>query len=464
MKKIFVLDTNILIGTAGDVLTSLVSTDNDIVICHVTLDELDKHKGDPGEKGYSVREAIRKIYALGDTENGNYRLGIRTEGGGTFYIMPPPSDYEVQTFPSYFDKEKNDVKILRTAYSLLGSEEDTPVILITNDAGMTIDAEIAGLSVQSYRKETVEADALYTGRVDLQASGDLLSRLFKDEMVFLSEINKEDIDIPVDTLCPNEFVTLIDGAIHLPCYVDSECTALYRLPEKEKAFGDIRGRNLGQRFALHALLAPAEEIPLVILRGGAGCGKTFLSLAAGLSKVYDDRKYSEYDKVIITRNNALAGGEKEDLGFLPGDISDKMGPLLAPFYDNLKTILRGDSHEDAEQIKIQAEDLISSDLVEIAPFAYLRGRSIPDSFMIIDEAQNLTVNQVRTAVTRAAKGTKMVFCGDIGQIDAPHLDRRTNGLSYLSEKFKGSPLCAQVTLKDTECIRSLLSVEAVRRL
>lgn len=455
MQKTFVLDTNILIGTSGDVLDSLFATDNHVVITHTTLDELDRHKGDPGERGYAVRESIRKIFAFKDKRYGDYENGYHTPGGGTFRIELDHIDGEY--LPSDWDKAKNDNKILSAA-AWLSHTLDEQVILITNDAGMYMDALMAGLKVQNYKDEQVNADQLYMGRDDFDISPAALQRLFKERTLPIGRVLKKK-DCPL--VLPNEFLTLHCGNQAPPCVVDAAGENITYL-EDERAFGGIAGKNSGQRFALHALLAPADEIPLVIIRGGAGSGKTFLSLAAGLSKVYDERKYSEYDKVIITRSNTLAGGQSEDLGFLPGTLEDKMAPLLAPFYDNLKTILKGDSKEDPEQLKIQADDLIASDLVEICAFAYLRGRSIPNSYMIIDEAQNLTVNQVRTACTRAAMGTKLVFLGDINQIDAPRLDKRTCGLSYLSEKFKGNPLCAQVMLTDDECVRSPLATEAAK--
>lgn len=455
MQKTFVLDTNILMSSA-DVLDSLFVTDNNVVITHTTLEELDRHKNDPGERGFMVRESIRKMIAFKDDEGGSYEDGYHTPGGGTFRVEIDHTEGEF--LPHDWDRTKNDNKILAAATYLQHTVSE-PVVLITNDSAMYMDALMAGLTVQNYKAEQVDTDELYTGRIDLDITPKAMERLFSEKTLPVEKVIRKK-DLPL--LLPNEFVTVHCGNAAPPCVIDSRGETISYLAEEEKAFGGITGKNVGQKFLLHALLAPASEIPLVIARGGAGCGKTFLSLAAGLSKVYDDKKYSAYDKVVITRSNTLAGGQSEELGYLPGSLEDKMGPLLAGFYDNLKTILKGDSREEPEQLKIQADDLLTSGLVEICAFAYLRGRSIPDSFIIIDEAQNLTVNQVRTACTRAGTGTKLIFTGDINQIDAARLDKRTCGISYLSEKFRGNPLCAQVCLTDDECVRSPLSAEAAR--
>lgn len=450
MVKTYVLDTNILINSAGDILDGLA--DNNIVITHTTLEELDKHKSDPGEKGFAVRESLRKILAYKDNPNGDYETGYPTEHGGTFRIEM--NHVEGEYLPKDWDMTKNDNKIISTATYLMHTLSE-PVILITNDSGMYVNATLAGLAVQQYKNEQVNTDTLYTGRTEITVPADALERLYKEKTLPAKDILPVENDIEV-----NEFLILHCGMSSALAYTDTLMDV--HLLEEEKSFGDIRGKNAGQRFALHALLAPASEIPLVVLRGAAGCGKTFLALSAGLSKVYDDHHLAEYDNVIISRSNTLAGGERENLGYLPGSLEEKMGPLLAPFYDNLKSILRGDSKEDPEQIKIQADDLLTSDLVEICAFAYLRGRSIANSYMIIDEAQNLSVSQIRTLVTRAGVGTKLVVLGDINQIDAPHIDKRTSGLSYICEKFKGNPLCMQVALTENECVRSPLANEAAR--
>lgn len=208
-------------------------------------------------------------------------------------------------------------------------------------------------------------------------------------------------------------------------------------------------------------MQPVEKIPFVILKGPAGTAKTFLSLAAGLDQTYDDPRHSRYDSILISRNNVMAD---EDFGYLPGELRDKMNPLLAPFFDNLESLLRKDSGEDKSNISMQIDDMIETGVIEICALAYMRGRSITNKFLIVDETQNATRSQIRDIITRAGAGCKVVICGDPEQIDAHNLDKLNNGLVFASEKMKGSPLCAQVTFNENESVRSELAKEAIKRL
>ena len=205
---------------------------------------------------------------------------------------------------------------------------------------------------------------------------------------------------------------------------------------------------------------------LVLRRKGrifitGNCAKTFLSLAAGLDQTYDSRSNRNYDKILITRSNTMADA---DFGYLPGELEEKMLPLLAPFFDNLESLLRGSSGEDSSQVQMQIEDLLETKVIDICPMAYMRGRSITNSYLIVDEAQNATKSQIRDIITRAGKGTKVILLGDPEQIDNHLLDRWNNGLVFAAEKMKGSPLCAQITFTDNESVRSELATEAIKRL
>lgn len=223
----------------------------------------------------------------------------------------------------------------------------------------------------------------------------------------------------------------------------------------------VQPKNASQTFALWALMQPVAEIPFVILKGPAGTAKTFLSLAAGLDQTYDSRTHRSYDSVLISRNNVMADA---DFGYLPGELEDKMNPLLAPFFDNLESLLRGNSDEDRECISRQIEDMIDSGVIEICALAYMRGRSITNKFLIVDETQNATRSQIRDIITRAGAGCKIVICGDPEQIDAHNLDKLNNGLVFASEKMKGSPVCAQISFTEEESVRSELAKEAIKRL
>ncbi len=427
MIKLYILDTNILLHQPR----ALFGFDDNIVaITSVTLQELDQKKTAGGELGFMAREAIREISAL----NGSYDTGIRLENGGTFKIIKVAEENHLKGYP-----DSPDNRIINTVFEQRGISS-MPVILVTNDVSMMINAKFLGLEVQSYHNEHIDTDEMYTGRNDDIQEGDIGE--------------------------PNEYGVYYypSGGTAIKHFVNGEWVQLL---DEEYACDYCTPRNIGQRFALHALLQSPEEVPLVILKGPAGCAKTFLSLAAGLQGYFGDR----YDRLIITRSNTLSDA---DLGFLPGDLEDKMGPLVAPFFDNLNILLklknesenknRKYMHDDAEEVKVQIEDMVETGIIEIGSLAYMRGRSLTNSFVIVDEAQNCSIAQILEIVTRAGEGSKIVLLGDPDQIDNPKLDRRNNGLVFASERMKGSELCAQVTFKDTETVRSKLSSEAAKRL
>lgn len=443
MQKIFVLDTNILIQTAGQVIHGF--DDNKVVVTHTTLEELDGLKNAAGETGYNARESIRIIASL--KEKGDYLKGIQMDNGGEFLLVTNHLDAEL---PTGWSLDKPDNRIICTTKSLALQNPNTKVALITNDVAMQIKALAAGAIVQDYHNEQVQESDSYTGRTVICQEESFIDKLYELHTIPFSS----------EGIIENEFVIVkaLYGNKSAICWYKKGCLHLIQQNEDFKVYG-ITPKNAAQRFALEALQAPADEIPLVILKGPAGCGKTLLAIASGLDKTYNDKKETVFDKVVITRSNSLSD---EEMGFLPGDLRDKMTPLLSPFFDNLEVLIRHEQDEEREQIQLQIDDLIETGIVEICSLAYIRGRSIPKSMIIIDEAQNLTITQAKTIVTRAGMDTKVVFLGDPDQIDNPKLDKRNNGLVYLSEKFKGSPLCAQLEFnKDKECVRSPLAKEAI---
>ena len=442
MKKTFILDTNILIQTAGDALYGF--DDNEVVVTHVTLEELDRKKTDMGEAGWGAREAIRKILALKDS--GDYIKGVRI-GEGIFRIE---TNHTHGSLPEGWDKARPDNLIIATAKAL--SELNDKVYLITNDAAMLIKARVAGVHAESYQNDQIDSEKLYTGRCEIGAFPDDINKIYDNKTIDLPNLPEE------DEIYENEFVCLKSGSQSaLARYNEGK---LHLINPKTRVFG-IEPKNQGQSFAMNALMAPAEEIPLVILKGAAGTGKTYCALAAGLEQVYRGCE-ALYDSIIITRSNTLP--ENEDLGFLPGSLEEKMGPLLAPFYDNVKSLLRKDSKEDMSQIEMQTQDLMETGILQITSLAYIRGRSIPNSYIIVDEAQNMSRNQIKTLVSRCGIGTKLIIMGDPDQIDTPKLSKKSNGLVYLSEKMKGSKFCAQITFDENECVRSPLAAEAIKLL
>lgn len=338
-------------------------------------------------------------------------------------------------------------------------ELPTPVILVSNDVSMRINATVNGITAQSYKNVRLDTEEFYTGRTERDCRSGSWKKYYDEVRLHgLAAIKPDD-----DDLHENEYVLLNGEA-------GSDLIAIYKQgclhivdPAKYHPMG-VTPRNAAQIMALDALMAPVEEIPLVILEGPAGTAKTFLSTAAGIDQTIRLGKKREgtYSKVIITRNNVLSDA---DHGFLPGDLEDKMFPLMAPFYDNLERIFSIESeNEDPADVRMQIDDLFDNGVVETSSMAYIRGRSLSNTFLILDECQNATRGQMLTLLTRAAEKCKIVIAGCVDQIDNSHLDKYNNGLSFAIERFKDSQMAAQVTFTDDECVRSPLAAEASRLL
>lgn len=379
--------------------------------------------------------------------------------------MLEPDMVDASVLPTGYNIEVPDNRIIATVLKMGQSEKyQMPVILVTNDLSMKINASACGALVEGYRNESIESSS------NEQYSGKRFIDTVTDEDIDnLYAAGKEGVGVAftgADDLVENEYLIMKgssksaigihrNGRIYI---VDAKSVPAYR---------DIKPRNASQRMLMHALNAPVDEIPLVIAKGPAGTGKTMLAIACGLAHTYNklsrsSSKYedNDYDQILITRSNTISDN---DLGFLPGDLEEKMSPLVAPFMDNMQTIFAGKEH-DLATAKQQIDFVMERGFVRIEAVGYLRGRSISRSYLIVDEAQNLTVNQALEIVTRAGEGTKVVLLGDPNQIDARYLDKRNNGLVFTAEKMKGSPLCAQITFEEDEAQRSALCIEAAKRL
>lgn len=417
--KNFVLDTNILLQNPHAIYGF---DDNRVIISSITLNELDSKKTAPGELGYNARETIRIIGSI--LENSENALYAPLEKG-EFGIFQHGTKQDVAYLKRKNEKATEE-SVIKERSKFEGSPDDKIIwdcivldaILITNDVAMRIKAKMYGVDAQTYHNDEVIED--YTGRIVVDyPEGD-----FKEnEFVFVNSIGRLN-------WVKDGMLEPISGEDYHTKYAEP--------------------KNIGQKMALTALLS---DVPLVILKGPAGSAKTYLSLAAGLDGLFRSQKYQ---KVIISRTNVLSDN---DLGFLPGDLEEKMSPLVAPFFDNLQTILRKD-----EKANKTIEDWIRNGAIEIASMAYMRGRSLNNSFIIIDEAQNATPGQILEIITRAGIGSKVVILGDPDQIDNNKLSKRNNGLVYASQKMAGSPLCAQLTFEMKETVRSPLATEAAKRL
>lgn len=455
-RKIFVLDTNVLMSTHGYAIYGF--KENDVVITSTTLEELDNCKTYVGEAGYEAREAIRVIHKLLNSSDNSVLEGIPLPEGGTFRIESSARDIQKELLPLGMSLDKPDNRIIGAVIGIENKEPfvangKTPrkVVLVTNDIAMKIKAEAAGINTETYHNDQSISEHAYTGRAELPA---------KTREDFSSDITDLRLGKLVENtyqLEENQYVLLKYGTDGI--LAKARNGRVEKLEDFQSVYG-VTPRNSGQRFALDALMAPVEDIPMVILSGPAGCGKTLLSIATGLEQISYDQHNNAYRKMVIMRSNTLSDN---DQGFLKGDLNEKMMPLLAPYFDNLEYLFSEDG-SNREDVQMQIDDRLESGSLEIGCFAYIRGRSFANTYLIIDEAQNLTRNQAKTLVTRVGNGTKLVIMGDPDQIDNPRLNKDNNGLGYLIEKFRGSKLCAQVAFNYDECVRSPLANEALERL
>lgn len=435
-KKSFVLDTNVLLH---DPKCFQRFEDNDVYISIVVIEEVDKFKKDMNEIGRNARFVSRFLDSLRDM--GRLDEGVSLgEGKGKVYVML--SREAIQLGIDVGNKADNE--ILKVAYDLNSKQKKTEVVFITKDTNLRIKASALGIQSEDYKNDKIELSELYTGEKDIFVTGEQISKFYNDgEMNVTEEFGQ---------LFPNQFITLNNSenpkSKALAKY-NSTMKTLELIKDIDPVWG-ISPRNKEQTFAMSLLLDPA--IQMVTLIGKAGTGKTLLAMAAGLQLVADMRLYK---KMLIARPVIPMG---KDLGYLPGDVGEKMRPWMQPLFDNLDFLVS--NMDDVSSPSYQ--ELINQNIISVEPLTYIRGRSIPRQFMVIDEAQNLTPHEVKTIVTRAGEDTKIVLTGDPYQIDNPYVDSSSNGLSYLVEKFKNEPISGHVTLSKGE--RSQLAEIAAKLL
>ena len=449
MRKTFVLDTNVLLHDPA-ALTRF--EDNHVVIPIEVVEEIDRFKRDPSEKGRNARQVSRLLDEL--RTKGNLAEGVPLDAstGAQLKVVFCRSE-TLSQLPPELKAGNGDNNILAVALeqqrleSVRGGEP--PVVLVTKDTNLRIKADAVGLIAQDYTTDKVDIADLYAGFCELWVSAEQMDRVKDPAGLPAAELPLAAAGIK--GLQANEGVTLVDqlqpGHTLLARY-DGATEALHPLQRAPKVkLGRIQARNREQTFALDLLLDPAVQ--LITLVGKAGTGKTLLALAAGLHQVADERLY---DRMLVTRPVISLGKE---IGFLPGDLEEKMGPWMQPIIDNLEFLLgaaedgrhqggRGGAGSRAP--RSGWADLKTMGLLEVEAISYIRGRSIPRQFMIVDEAQNLTPHEVKTIVTRVGEGTKIVLTGDPYQIDNPYVDAESNGLTWLVERFKGQRLAGHVSL------------------
>ncbi|BCZ27863.1 PhoH family protein [Claveliimonas bilis] len=457
MVKIYVLDTNVLIQAPHAVECF---EDNQVILPMVVLEELDRLKKAEGDRGSNARQAVRILEQF--RQKGNLLSGVEMEGGGTLRVE---KNFVDVSLPEDLAAEVPDNRILKVCLGL-SRDRSEQVILVTKDILLRIKAQILGICAEDFTTEQVfDHEKQYKGRTEVYVPEEIFKE-FKKKGIPCEEVYQVD-EAGKRTevqLTENQFVILradqSSGKTHLG-RVEGE--RIRKLEYKKSAPYGIHPRNSGQYFLQEALMQPAKNAPLVIVKGMAGTSKTFYSLAVGLEKVLNNPT-GEYRRILVCRPNAQFDS---DIGFLPGDEQEKISPLMRPVIDNLEQLIDSSEEEryrDEKELQGKIEEIFSRGLIQTEALNYIRGRSIVKTYMIIDEAQNMTPGQIKGIITRAGKDTKIILLGDPDQIDRPFLDERTNGLSYASEHMKGSPLCWQITMTAEECERSVLAMDAVRRL
>lgn len=424
MKKTFVLDTNVLLH---DPSAMLHFEDNDVVLPITIIEELDRFKKQPEETGRNARQASRTLDEL--RQRGHLTEGIPTDGGGSLRVALCSRE-TLHNLPAELERDRGDNSILAVALELKAMCQ-CPVILVSKDINLRIKADALGLTAEDYKTDKIDVQELYSGMAEVMVDAYEIEQLFENGEIALS-----------GHFYPNQALTLVDVAnsTHTALAIVNRAGKIVPLAKQAQGgISHIRARNREQSFALELLLN--DRISLVTLQGQAGTGKTLLAIAAGLHKVANERLYT---RLLISRPVVPMG---RDLGFLPGEINEKLSPWMQPLYDNFDLIFgTQDPSGKAKHWRRGHEELLEMGLLQIEPLTYIRGRTIPKQFLIVDEAQNLTPHEVKTILTRAGEGTKVVLTGDIDQIDNPYVDSASNGLTYVVERFKQEPLAGHITL------------------
>ncbi|MGL5232092.1 MAG: PhoH family protein [Fusobacteriaceae bacterium] len=422
MRKIYILDTNVLIHDPNCIYNFV---DNDVVLPIFVIEEIDSLKRKP-ETAIQARLAARVLDDI--RGQGCLAKGVKLKDGINFRVE---ISCDLSLLPNSLRRDVMDNNILAIVLDILKNNSDKKVVLVTKDINMRIKADSLGINVEDYQTDMVEYSELYEGVIELEVSKEIFDKYEKAGKISLTDLGIKE-EVP-----PNVFIKLK--------YKDKETTGRNCEGKiKKLVYGDInawgaRARNDEQRYAMDLLMDP--NIKVVSLVGKAGTGKTLLAIASGLEQVIERKVYK---KLLIARPVIPMG---KDIGYLPGSEKEKLRPWMQPIYDNIDFLSEAKDDKTGEKV---VEGLEAMGLLKIEALTYIRGRSIPNGFIIIDEAQNLTPLEVKTIVTRAGTDTKIVFTGDPYQIDSPYLDANTNGLTYMAEKLKNEALSGHITLKKGE--------------
>jgi PhoH-like ATPase len=451
MKKIYVLDTSVCLSDSNCIFDY---DNNDIVIPLKVLEEIDGHKKRQDAVGVQARSAIRLFDEL--REKGSLQKGVRLgKGKGILRVAP----HGVSGLPDDLNCEHNDHIIISTALAESSTQDKRKVVLVSRDINMRVIADSIGVLSEDYNKNQAirEESDLYSGFAKHLVDEQMVDQFYSGESVFIEKEDKAG-------LLPNQFIMLVSNTNEKKtaiCRFMGYMWPLQKVQDYKQGLWGVRARNKEQAFALDLLMDP--KVQIVSLIGKAGSGKTLLAIAAGLeqvvskktvmSKAFKDKGVLDgiYRRLIVSRPVQPMG---KDIGFLPGTMEDKMKPWLAPIEDNLK-FLTGDDNSSLEMY-------MEKGIIEMEALTYIRGRSIANSFIIVDEAQNLSRHEVKTILTRAGEGTKIVLTGDIEQIDNIYINETSSGLVHAVERLKKFDIAGHITLRKGE--RSKLATVAAKNL
>ncbi len=453
--KFFVVDTNVLLHNPDALF---MFADNEVVIPFTVIEELDAFKKNNDDVGRNARQVIRHLDKL--REKGKLSEGVKWNGDGGI-VRIDLGDYPS---PPGLDRNHPDNRIITVAYHHW--KEGRRAIFISKDINARIKSDALGIPTEDFEAQKVDIDRLYSGYIEIDVETSIIDRLYAQKQLPISELqNQLDIAVragqlpepissiarekPPEILLPNQFALLRDGNGESHTGLArrlGDTDQLIPVNKPRKAVYGVLSRNVQQTMALDLLLD--DNIKLVTLLGTAGTGKTLLAIAAAMSKTLNENRY---DRVLVARPIMPMG---RDIGFLPGDIEEKLTAWMQPIFDNLTYLMStrgaGPQHADSKTPEQRIKALMAEGKIIMEPLTYIRGRSIPNQFMIVDEAQNLTPHEVKTIASRVGDGTKLVLTGDVQQIDNPYLDSSSNGLSYMVEALKGQSIVGHVSLAKSE--------------
>ncbi len=452
MKKNYVLDTNILLHDPHAIFRF---DDNNVIIPIYVIEEVDQFKREGSERGRNARQVVRLLDDLRES-GGSLSRGVTLASGGFLKVQVPSSRPEL---PSAIDKTAMDAAILQTAFEVREQDGGRPTVFVTMDTNLRIRADALGMVAETYENQRVETQDLDTGIVELEVSADEIDAFFQEghfapaahliqpergekvERASTASLSSLADAPPRPVLRANVSVLLRDRSN--PSHTalgrfDAAKREVVSLRTPREGVMGVRPRNKEQSHALDLLLD--ENIRLVTLVGKAGTGKTLLALAAGLKRTVEDGLYT---RMLVSRPVMPLG---RDIGFLPGDVDEKLNPWMQPIFDNLEFLFSSGTKKGPRAYA----ELLESGQLQVEPLTYIRGRSLPQQYIIVDEAQNLTPHEVKTIITRSGDGTKIVLTGDPGQIDNPYVDSASNGLSVAADRFRGERVAAHIVLSRGE--------------